>query len=324
MVVTELEKTKVIFSSLLCRHYPELYSQLSDILWDYFRGIGCVFNTKDYWVRDFMPIQMDENVFVKFIFNPDYLQNEKKYITDVDKVIDSCPFVRDFMFVNVPLVMDGGNMVFCKGRSNFPGTDDYLVMTEKVLAENPGFGKEQVEDMVRCSFLVPDLTVVWLPWDRDDTFGHTDGIVKYIGVNRAGNPMVLVNLELYDERIADQMYAALAEHFEVVELQLSEYDELSWAYINSLQTHDFIIIPGLGNPVTDAEALDQYKQLFSKYEGHIFQVQMRDFIAENGGALNCLSWTFYEYTFKAMRVGKYDGRNRKPVRITLDSLQKER
>lgn len=323
MVVTELEKTKVIFSSLLCRHYPELYSQLSDILWDYHRGIGCVFNTKDYWVRDFMPIQMDENVFVKFIFNPDYLQDEKKYITDVDKVIDSCPFVRDFIFVNVPLVMDGGNMVFCKGRSNFPGTD-FVVMTEKVLAENPDYGRQQVEDMIRCSFLVPDLTFVWLPWDREDMFGHTDGIVRYIGVNEVGKPRVLVNLELYEEKTADRMYEILAEHFEVVELRLSEYDELSWAYINSLQTHDFIIIPGLGNPVTDAEALDQYKQLFSKYEGHIFQVQMRDFIAENGGALNCLSWTFYEYTFKAMRVGKYDGRNRKPVRITLDSLQKER
>ena len=83
----------------------------------------------------------------------------------------------------------------------------------------------------------------------------------------------------------------LAKYFKVVELKLSEYDELSWAYINSLQTQDFIIVPGIGNEVTDAEALEQYRKLFPEYKDNIYQVQMRDFIKENGGALNCLTWT---------------------------------
>ena len=69
------------------------------------------------------------------------------------------------------------------------------------------------------------------------------------------------------------------------------YSDLSWAYINSLQTQDFIIIPGIGNTLTDAEALNQYKELFPEYKDHIFQVQMREFIEEHGGALNCLTWT---------------------------------
>lgn len=47
----------------------------------------------------------------------------------------------------------------------------------------------------------------------------------------------------------------------------------------------------IGNPITDAEALEQYKQLFPRYEGKIYLVQMREFIAEQGGALNCLTWT---------------------------------
>ena len=49
-------------------------------------------HTKDYWVRDFMPVQADEDVFVRFIFNPDYLQDKKKYITDVNKVIKNSAF----------------------------------------------------------------------------------------------------------------------------------------------------------------------------------------------------------------------------------------
>lgn len=322
MIITETEKTQVIFSSLLVRHYPELYNQLSKIMWDYHRGYGTVSNTKDYWVRDFMPVQLNQNVFAKFIFNPDYLQDKKKYITDVDKVINNCPFVKDFIFVNIPLVMDGGNMVFCKGRKGSLFTY-FVVITEKVLFENPDYNKDSIEAILRDTFVESDLTVVWFPWDRKDTFGHTDGIVRYIDINEEGKPKVLVNLELYEDEIANQMYDALAEHFEVIELKLSEYDDLSWAYINCLQTADFIIIPGIGNDVTDAETIKQYRELCPEYEEHIYMVQMRDFIAEQGGALNCLTWTFYENTYEAIVSEKYSDknimakRNREPVQLTL-------
>lgn len=240
-----------------------------------------------------MPVQVYQNVFAKFIFNPDYLQDQKKYITDVDKVINNCPFIKDFFFVNIPLVMDGGNMVLCKGYDGIEETS-FVIMTEKVLYENPNYDKDSIEALLKCAFVESDITIVWIPWDKEDAFGHTDGIVRYIGYNTLGRPRVLVNLELYEDEIANQMYGALAEQFEVIELKLSEYDDLSWAYINCLQTADFIIIPGIGNDVTDAEAIKQYNELFPSYKDHIYMVQMRDFIAEQGGALNCLTWTFNE------------------------------
>ena len=33
MIIPEKEKINVIFSSLFISHYPELYKQLSDIMW---------------------------------------------------------------------------------------------------------------------------------------------------------------------------------------------------------------------------------------------------------------------------------------------------
>lgn len=293
MIIPEKDKTNVIFSSLFISHYPELYKQLSDIMWNYHKGYGAVCHTKDYWVRDFMPVQVDEDVFVKFIFYPDYLQDKKKYITDVDKVFKHCPFAQEYKIVNLPIILDGGNLVFCI-RYDCLDETAFVVMTEKVLAENPRLCKKQIEKLFKDAFLEPNLIIVWLPWDMEDTFGHTDGIVRYVGYNTLGRPKVLVNLELYDEEIAEQMYDALSEHFDVIELELSEYDDLSWAYINCLQTQDFIIIPGIGNTITDAEALKQYKELFPEYKGHIYQVQMREFIKEHGGALNCLTWTIRE------------------------------
>ena len=293
MIITEKEKSLAVFSSLFLRHYPELKEQLHGVMRSYHKAVGMVGHTKDYWVRDFMPIQVDEDVFVRFIFNPDYLQDNQKYITDVDKVLKNCPFAQKYKIVNIPIILDGGNLVFCKGNKEHEETA-FVVMTEKVLAENPQLCKEQIETLFKDAFQEPNLIIVWLPWDKEDTFGHTDGIVRYVGYNTLGRPKVFVNLELYDEEIAEQMYDALSEHFDVIELELSEYDDLSWAYINCLQTQDFIIIPGIGNTITDAEALKQYKELFPEYKGHIYQVQMREFIEEHGGALNCLTWTISE------------------------------
>ncbi len=289
MIITENEKSEVVFSSLFFRHYPALSEEIGKIICSYNKGLGAVFNTKDYWVRDFMPIQIDKDVFVKFIYNPDYLQGQKKYITDVDKVLTRSPVYQNYKIINMPLVVDGGNMVFCRRRMSPYGLISFVVMTEKMLVENPQYSKEQIEELFKSTF--GHIVIVWLPWDREDTFGHTDGIVKFIGSSQFGRPNVLVNLELYDDDIANQMYESLAKYFKVEELKLSEYDELSWAYINSLQTQDFIIVPGIGNEVTDAETLDQYRKLFPEYKDHIYQVQMRDFIKENGGALNCLTWT---------------------------------
>ena len=127
MIVTENEKSLVVFSSLLLLHYPKLEAELVDIMFSYHKGIGAVFHTKDYWVRDFMPIQIDEYVFIKFVYNPDYLQEKKKYITDVDKVIKNCPFAQQYEIVDIPLVVDGGNMVFCKGRKKGKETE-YVIM----------------------------------------------------------------------------------------------------------------------------------------------------------------------------------------------------
>ena len=206
---------------------------------------------------------------------------------------DSKSFAQKYKTVNIPIILDGGNLVFCKGYEGHEETA-FVVMTEKVLAENPRLCKEQIEMLFKDVFQEPNLVIVWLPWDKEDTFGHTDGIVRYVGYNRLGRSKVLVNLELYDEEIAEQMYDALSEHFDVIELKLSEFGDLSWAYINCLQTQDFIIIPGIGNTITDAEALKQYKELFPEYKDNIYQVQMRAFIEEHGGALNCLTWTIKE------------------------------
>lgn len=49
-------------------------------------------DTKDIWAVDYMPIQIDVNEFVKFVYNPDYLRNSKSFkntISDTNKICES-------------------------------------------------------------------------------------------------------------------------------------------------------------------------------------------------------------------------------------------
>lgn len=297
----ETQKNVVMFSSLLVRDYPEIYKAVSDCLRSHVVPHGAFSFTKDYWVRDFMPIQIGPKAFRFFRYNPDYLQDKKRYISDGKKVFEKSPAITygnsdELDLDETSLVLDGGNVTFVPS-----GEQMYIVMTDKVMLENPNYTKEEIEAEL-CRLLTPSgspqVKIVWLPWRHSDMCGHTDGILRFVS-NKDGRAKVLVNLALYERNHAKEMREILSQYFDVIDLRLSRYDDLSWAYINFLQVgqywyghkHPIIIVPGIGDEVTDREALDQLRVLYPSCR--VEQVQMRNIIAEYGGALNCMTWTFY-------------------------------
>lgn len=289
-MLTEEFKDFVYFSKWFRADYPTLYKEITAILDANGMGHGLLSLTRDYWCRDYMPVQWGNELYAQFIYRPDYLRNDPKHLTDTDKVLHAMP--RIGWVDKYPLVADGGNFVFCRKKTtNWNCYKYYIVMTDKIMLENPNYTQEEVEAILRKSLFAENAELVWLPWNHSDTFGHTDGILRYVGAKQLRRPNVLANLSLYEPDHAAQMRAILENHFKVIDLKLSGYDELSWAYINLLQTRDVIIIPGIGNPKTDREALCQIKKLYPQYGNRIYQVQMRPFIERGGGALNCCTWT---------------------------------
>lgn len=232
---------------------------------------------------------------------PTILKVRKNNITDVDKVINKIED-ENFIINHSSLVIDGGNIVVGEiEQPNTYTTKSFIVMTDKVMIENEGLSKKEIESKIRdsfkhkeCNSTFGEITIVWLPWDKKDVCGHTDGILRFVGAQKDGKPVVLTNLSVYDDGIATQMRNILMEHFYIIELNLSEYNELSWAYINALQTRDVIIVPGIGNTKLDNEAMSHFIALYPDYKGRIYQVQMKEIIEKCGGALNCSTWTISE------------------------------
>ena len=251
-----------------------MYQSLDKILKDNYIDHRLLSQTKDIWCRDYMPIQTSEKRFVFYKYNPDYLQTKyyQRTITDVNRVGNIECLRQDGEVVDLDLVIDGGNVVRC---------DDKIVMTEKVFYENKDKSRNEVQWLLEEAF---ERDIIFLPWDRKEIFGHSDGIVHYVGDNR----LLMTNYEDFDAVKAHQFLKKLEKYVEVIPLKyyVKRKHERSWAYINFLHIGKLVLVPQLGIP-EDEQALQQIADAMPRCK--VIGVPALEAVRK-GGALNCISW----------------------------------
>ncbi|MCK9163614.1 MAG: agmatine deiminase family protein [Bacteroidales bacterium] len=223
--------------------------------------------TKDYWARDYMPIQTSESTFIQYCYNPDYLQAKTSYITDPT----ACCKHLNIDTIKTDIVIDGGNIIKCK---------DAIIMTDKVLCENPTYSKSELINQLEVLF---QAELILIPWDRNEPYGHADGMVRIIKDKK----ILLNNYMDFDKGLRKNLVKVLSPHFEIIELHynVSKLSELSWSYINFLQVGNLILLPAMGID-EDGQALCLFKEIFNT---NIEQIDVSE-IVPKGGALNCISW----------------------------------
>jgi agmatine/peptidylarginine deiminase len=233
-------------------------------------------DTADIWCRDYMPIQTSTNEMVAYIYRPDYLSTPKmqKYITDTDLMVEHIQ--EEYAGVDIKrldLVIDGGNVVKC---------GDTIVMTEKVFNENPDWPEFMVLDKLEEAF---GCEVLLLPWDRTEEYGHSDGIIHYVGDNR----VLLTNYDDFSPAYFRRFRNQLERKFEVIPLSypVKNKSEHNWAYINYLQVGNLMMVPQMGIP-EDEMAIEQIQSIVPETM-HVVGIPAMEAV-RNGGALNCVSW----------------------------------
>ena len=264
----------VFFSDLLPERCPTMYQSLDKILRENDIDHRLLRHTKDIWCRDYMPIQTSGKSFVFYKYNPDYLQTKyyKRTITNVDRVGNIECLRQDGEVFDLDLVIDGGNVVRC---------DDKIVMTEKVFFENKDKSRNEVQRLLEEAF---ECDIIFLPWDRKEIFGHSDGIVHYVGDNR----VLMTNYADFDAAKSNKILNLLEKHVEVIPLRynVKRKHERSWAYINFLQIGNLVLVPQLGIP-EDEQALLQIRDAMPRCK--VMGVPALEAVRK-GGALNCISW----------------------------------
>ncbi len=219
------------------------------------------------WARDYMPVQVNRDKFVKFRYEPDYLEDYPEFKPVVDGIVKQL----GIEVYQSPINLDGGNVVSC---------GDKVIMTDKVFKENSQYSRTKLIDELADLL---EAEPVMIPWDRYEIYGHSDGMVRYIG-----NGMVLFNNYCdFDKSLRNRLLAALSPHFEIEELHYGCHSANSWAYINFLHVGNSIFVPML-NEKTDLKALAQIEAAFPQCQ--CYPVCGSEKIVKDGGALNCSSW----------------------------------
>lgn len=322
--VTDNRTNKLYISSLIDRENGALdarvRSKLKLSILEFSPNCELLVNTRDVWARDYMPIQLTKDVFLGYTYNPDYLIDDSKCVTNwqLHNVHTQRQLVRnehfDFCVIQMPIILDGGNIV--KAIVN---NQPCIIMCDKILQENNVLENEfriWWEHWWNNNFSGTEMGLVLLPWEGSDVnpIGHADGIVRYIEDGR----VLMTNYADFDKRYKEDYGASCKKQLEEAGFKVEslsfldrfnyENDKMfrllfkhSWCYINFLQLGNQILVPSLGYEPLDREALRQINQAFNVRKQiadiQLIDVDMTSIVEDigveqnSGGALNCLTWT---------------------------------
>jgi len=223
-----------------------------------------------------MPIQVNTHTFVAYVYQPDYLQEEKNFITNADEVCKTLGIET----IKTKLILDGGNVVKHKNK---------VILNDKIFSENKfQYTPSEVIEELKKALQVD--TVIIIPWDTNEPYGHADGMVRFVDENT-----ILTHgyYKTYSTEFQNKFYTALA-NFNLIALEYKvkkPNEAFNWGYINFLQTPEIILVPTFGIE-EDEQALEQIGKAFPRYAASkmIFPIAMKPFVKKGGGALNCISW----------------------------------
>ncbi len=272
--------TNVVFvADSLEGRFPDLFRGLKSILTDHGIPLRIIPGTRDIWCRDYMPIQVAEDRFVQFRYEPDYLRGKYRHLRLDGKIGPTLPWVKNC--VQCDIVLDGGNVVKWTNK---------VIMTEKVFVENPRWHRREL--IAELERLLEVDRVILIPPEPGDVTGHADGVIRFVDEEN-----VLVN----DYRQIDCNYRRkLLRRVKRAGLKLVEmpYRPDSGAhegmpsaignYVNLLRLERILIMPIYELPE------DECSRRVVRRNGLIPTVESLNCrrLAVFGGALNCVTWQY--------------------------------
>lgn len=267
------------FSSIL--HSPE-YRPAAENLFSALKAHGVKYdllpNTRDIWMRDFMPVRRKDGKYVSFRYEPTYLNHDVQLRTAFRKDISGQFWSFDSDFGHViysDINLDGGNVVFSPSRET-------VVISERVLAENPGIARDELTHQLEELLMAKVILIPALPLAEDMT-GHADGMVRFVDEHT-----VLGNDVPEDNGLEQEIKKILERHgIRVIDFPYYSSQGISaeGCYLNYLETYKHIFLPVFGKDM-DQKAIQMANEIFSK---QVVPVRINE-IAKEGGCLNCISW----------------------------------
>lgn len=257
-------------SGLLSYIYPSDTANLTAALDTHNIPYRFLPNTKDIWVRDFMPVRTRSGKLVSFRYEPSYLRDCPALRTDFRR--DIAPQLA-LTPVYADINLDGGNVVFSPSGAR-------VLISDRFFSENPEYPSaalvHELSELLEAEVLI-------IPSLKSDMTGHADGMARFLD-----DRTVLCNRPLSSCGFEQKVKRSVQDcGLDAVDFPFVPTGGVSavGCYLNYLETERVVFLPVFGIE-QDAEAETSARQIFSK---EIVPVNIRE-IAQQGGCLNCISW----------------------------------
>jgi len=84
-MISDFETNTIYFSDIITtdNRFLKTYEQIELVIDSFGLKPKLLSKTKDIWIRDFMPIQVNESKYIEYRYDPDYLQGDWKESRDL-------------------------------------------------------------------------------------------------------------------------------------------------------------------------------------------------------------------------------------------------
>jgi len=237
-------------------------------------------STKDIWCRDYMPIQIDQDRFVQFRYEPSYLIDDLEHQSDPKIVCKENNINPQFSNINI----DGGNIV---------NWSDRAIITDRVFDENPSY-LTHIKPISEIEKLL-EVEVIIIPQINSDFTGHADGLVRFVDHNTIlGN-----NRDQEFIYWKKKINRILLEHnIDYIDIPFLDWkdkkhpDSAIGCYVNFLEIGNLILLPIFDVPKNKDEEV--FNLIRNVYKDRIVETINFNEIGLFGGLLNCTTWTIME------------------------------
>lgn len=274
-MIEDSDSNFLYLADCLPKLQPVFYNRLIKVLCDLQIPFDLLPYTKDIWAKDFMPLQIEKSEYVQFIYDPDYLKPPEYHhlLTNPDGVCNA-------IYLNTKkskVKLDGGNVI---------RTKDKILICDKVFIENPRISKLEIVEEFTLLFKTDK--IIFIPWDRNDFTGHSDGMVRFVNDNT-----VVINEPTnenthFEKRLRSSLKDAGLEVIEIPYIAPNDptYISAKGLHLNFLEMNQAVIVP-VFNQATDDKSVRILENIFKGRR--VVTIDCNE-IASEGGVLNCISW----------------------------------